>query len=31
MVVGVAAFSSTLRDLKLIPIKGHYLIPPTGG
>jgi hypothetical protein len=29
MVVGVAAFSGSLRDLKLVPAKWRYLIPST--
>jgi len=28
-VVGVCAFSGTLRGLKLIPVKWRYLVPPT--
>jgi hypothetical protein len=31
MVVGVCAFSGSLRSLKLIPSKWHYLVPPTSG
>jgi len=27
--VGVGAFSSTLRGLKLVPAKTRYLVPPT--
>ena len=30
-VVGLAAFSSRLRGLKLIPEKRRYLVPPTSG
>ncbi len=26
--VGVAAFSSSLRGLKLVPVKWRYLVPP---
>jgi uncharacterized membrane protein YgdD (TMEM256/DUF423 family) len=30
MVVGVAAFSGSLRDLKLVPTKWRCLVPPAG-
>ncbi len=26
---GIGAFSSTLRGLKLVPLKGRCLVPPT--
>jgi hypothetical protein len=29
--VGVCAFSDTLRDLKLVPSKQRCLVPPTSG
>jgi hypothetical protein len=29
MVVGVAAFSGSLRGSRLVPAKGCYLVPPT--
>jgi len=29
--VGVCAFSSCLRGLKLVPAKWRYLVPPTSG
>jgi hypothetical protein len=28
MVVGLAAFSGSLRGLKLVPVKWRYLVPP---
>jgi uncharacterized membrane protein YgdD (TMEM256/DUF423 family) len=31
MVVGVAAFSGSLRGLELVPVKWRYLVPPTSG
>jgi hypothetical protein len=30
-VVGVCAFSGSLRGLKLVPVKWRYLVPPTSG
>jgi len=29
--VGVCAFSGTLRGLELVPSKWRYLVPPTSG
>jgi hypothetical protein len=31
VVVGVCAFSSSLRGLKLVPAQWRYLVPPTSG
>ncbi len=31
IVVGVCAFSGTLRGLELVPTKWRYLVPPTSG
>jgi hypothetical protein len=31
MMVGVAAFSGSLRDSKLVPAKWRCLVPPTSG